>query len=48
MPHNIAIKDASGATVFKGEIQDGQGKITYDVNALRPAAISSGASSIPT
>lgn len=34
VPHNIAIKDASGATVFKGEIQNGQGTITYDVNAL--------------
>jgi plastocyanin len=33
-PHNIAIKDASGATVFKGEIDPGQGKITYNVNAL--------------
>ena len=37
-PHNIAIKDASGAEVFKGEIQGGQGKITYDVNALPPGA----------
>jgi plastocyanin len=37
-PHNIAIKDASGAQVFKGEIQSGQGKITYDVNALPAGA----------
>ena len=33
-PHNIAIKDASGAQVFKGDIQSGQGKIDYKVNAL--------------
>ena len=33
-PHNIAVKDASGATVFKGEIQGGQGQATYNVNAL--------------
>lgn len=37
-PHNIAIKDASGAQVFKGEIQSGQGKIAYDVNALPAGA----------
>jgi plastocyanin len=37
-PHNIAIKDASGAQVFKGDIQSGQGKITYDVNALPAGA----------
>jgi plastocyanin len=37
-PHNIAIKDASGATVFKGEIQPGQGQITYNVNALPAGA----------
>ena len=39
-PHNIAIKDASGAQVFKGDIQNGQGKITYDVNALPAGAYS--------
>lgn len=32
-PHNIAIKDASGAQVFKGEIVT-QTKVTYNVNAL--------------
>ena len=32
-PHNIAIKDASGATVFKGEIVTQQ-KVTYDLAAL--------------
>jgi plastocyanin len=32
-PHNIAIKDGSGATVFKGEIVT-QTKTTYSVNAL--------------
>ena len=37
-PHNIAIKDASGATVFKGDIQPGQGQITYNVNALPAGA----------
>ena len=33
VPHNIAISDASGATVFKGEIVTGT-KVTYNVNAL--------------
>lgn len=32
-PHNIAIKDASGAAKFKGEIVTGT-KITYNVPAL--------------
>jgi plastocyanin len=32
-PHNIAIKDASGAEVFKGEIVS-QAKVTYNVSAL--------------
>lgn len=36
-PHNIAIKDASGATVFKGEIVT-QTKATYNVNALPAGA----------
>lgn len=31
--HNIAIKDASGATTFKGEIVSAK-KVTYDVPAL--------------
>jgi plastocyanin len=32
-PHNIAISDASGAVVFKGEIVT-QKQISYSVNAL--------------
>ena len=36
-PHNIAIKDASGAVKFKGEIVSST-KITYDVPALAAAA----------
>ena len=36
-PHNIAIKDASGAQVFKGEIVTQQ-KIAYNVNALPAGA----------
>ena len=36
-PHNIAIKDAGGTTVFKGEIVT-QTKVTYDVNALPAGA----------
>ena len=32
-PHNIAIADASGASVFKGEIVSGK-KVTYNVSAL--------------
>ena len=36
-PHNIAIKDASGAQVFKGEIVTQQ-KIDYNVNALPAGA----------
>jgi plastocyanin len=32
-PHNIAIKDAAGATVFKGDIVTQQ-KITYNVGPL--------------
>ena len=34
VPHNIAIKDASGAEVFKGEIFNGAAVKTYDVPAL--------------
>jgi plastocyanin len=33
VPHNIAIKDAAGATVFKGEIVT-QTKVTYNVDPL--------------
>jgi len=36
-PHNIAIKDASGAQVFKGDIVTQQ-KIDYNVNALPAGA----------
>ena len=36
-PHNIAIKDASGAEKFKGEIITGT-KITYNVAALPAGA----------
>jgi plastocyanin len=32
-PHNIAIKDAAGATVFKGDIVTQQ-KVTYNVGPL--------------
>lgn len=34
-PHNIAIKDASGADVFKGEIVTNT-KVTNDIPALAP------------
>ncbi len=34
VPHNIAIKDASGAEVFKGEVFSGAAVKTYDVPAL--------------
>jgi plastocyanin len=33
VPHNIAIKDAAGATLFKGEIVTSK-KVTYNVAAL--------------
>jgi hypothetical protein len=33
-PHNIEIKDASGATVFKGEIFNGSEVRVYDIPAL--------------
>ena len=36
-PHNVAIKDASGAVKFKGEIVSST-KITYDVPALTAGA----------
>jgi plastocyanin len=34
-PHNIAIKDATGAAQFKGEVFPGPAKKTYDVPALK-------------
>ena len=34
VPHNIAIKDAAGASAFKGEVFSGPAKKTYDVNPL--------------
>ena len=34
MPHNIEIKDAAGAEVFKGDIIDGGKEINYAVPAL--------------
>ena len=37
VPHNVAIKDASGAVKFKGEIVTST-KITYDVPALAGGA----------
>ena len=39
-PHNIAISDASGAVVFKGEIVT-QKQISYSVNARRIRSIAS-------
>ena len=35
IPHNIEIKDASGAALFKGAIITGPAKITYNVPALK-------------
>jgi mono/diheme cytochrome c family protein/plastocyanin len=35
VPHNIEIKDAGGATVFKGTIFSGVATQTYSVNALK-------------
>lgn len=37
-PHNIAIKDATGAAKFKGAIFPGPAKQTYDVPALPAGA----------
>jgi plastocyanin len=34
IPHNVEIKDASGASIFKGEIFPGVDTRTYDVQAL--------------
>ncbi len=36
--HNVAIKDAAGAEVFKGDIFPGVAHKTYDVQALAPGA----------
>ncbi len=36
VPHNVAIKDASGAEVFKGDIITGPAEKSYDVPALKP------------
>jgi plastocyanin len=38
VPHNVAIKDASGTVVFKGEIFSGDDTKTYDVPALQAGA----------
>ncbi len=35
VPHNILIKDSSGAEVFKGEIFNGTATKTYDIPALK-------------
>lgn len=35
IPHNIEIKDASGAALFKGDIITGPAKATYNVPALK-------------
>ena len=37
-PHNVEIKDASGQSVFKGEIFNGVAVKTYDVPALAAGA----------
>jgi plastocyanin len=37
LPHNIAIKDSTGADVFKGEIIN-IGQITYDIEPLAAGA----------
>lgn len=38
IPHNVQIKDASGALVFDGARVDGPNKVTYDVPALKAGA----------
>ena len=38
IPHNIEIKDAGGATAFKGEIITGPAKVSYKVPALAAGA----------
>jgi plastocyanin len=37
-PHNVNIKDATGADVFKGEIFSGVDTRTYDIPALAPGS----------
>jgi plastocyanin len=39
-PHNVQIKDASGASVFKGEIFNGVAAKDYQVNALQAGTYS--------
>ena len=39
IPHNVAIKDGSGADVFKGEIFPGPGQKTYQVGPLTKGAV---------
>ena len=34
VPHNVAIKDAGGAEVFKGELVTGLAVVVYDVPAI--------------
>jgi plastocyanin len=34
IPHNVEIKDATGASVFKGDIVTGPAKTSYQVRAL--------------
>ena len=38
IPHNVEIKDAGGASVFKGDIFNGVGTRTYDVPPLAAGA----------
>jgi cytochrome c oxidase subunit 2 len=36
IPHNVQIKDASGASVFRGELVTGPTKVDYQIPALAP------------
>ncbi|MEA2613121.1 MAG: hypothetical protein QOI52_1080, partial [Chloroflexota bacterium] len=38
IPHNVEIKDGTGASVFKGEIFSGVDSRTYDVSSLPAGA----------
>jgi plastocyanin len=38
VPHDIVIKDGSGATVFQGELVTGPAVVVYDVPALPAGA----------
>ena len=40
VPHNVQVKDASGASVFKGEIFNGVAAKDYQVNALQAGTYS--------